>query len=434
MADTPTISKITLPNGTTYDIKDAQAREDIAAIEQAIAGGVTFMGETTTALTDGATTNPITINGNSVTAIKGYLVVSSSKEFVFDGTKWIELGDLDALGALAWKDSVSATYTPAGTVSKPTFTGTEANVTITAADNASGNYQPKGTVSQPTFTGSATTSTGNFTPAGNVSVTTNATTNKTATVSAASSGTATYTPGGTVTQPTFSGSTMTATGTFTPSGTVYLAESMTDYSVSKAASGTANYTPEGSVAAPTISVQTAGSTTTVNSITAVGTLPTLTTTVANENLTLGWDAGTLPTKGSNTTVKTGDASYAATAPAFTGTGACLLVKNVRSIGSASFSGTESEVSVSGTPSGTVSQPTFSGTAVRLVTGNIPVPSTYTATFTGTQGEVSVSGTPSGTVSQPTFTGTKTQLSGKTTATGSVSQPTFSGTQATITST
>lgn len=433
MADTPTISKITLPNGTTYDIKDAQAREDIAAIEQAIAGGVTFMGETTTALTDGATTNPITINGNSVTAIKGYLVVSSSKEFVFDGTKWIELGDLDALGALAWKDSVSATYTPAGTVSKPTFTGTEANVTITAADNASGNYQPKGTVSQPTFTGSATTSTGNFTPAGNVSVTTNATTNKTATVSAASSGTTTYTPGGTVTQPTFSGSAMTSTGDFTPAGTVALSNTNQTTTVSKT-SGTATYTPEGSVAAPTISVKTAGTTTTVNSITAVGTLPSLTTTVANENLTLGWDAGTLPTKGSNTTVKTGDAAYEATAPAFTGTGARLVTGNISVPSSATFTGTEAEVSVSGTPSGTVSQPTFSGIAVRLVTGNIPVPSTYTATFTGTQGEVSVSGTPSGTVSQPTFTGTKTQLSGKTTATGSVSQPTFSGTQATITST
>lgn len=433
MADTPTISKITLPNGTTYDLKDAKAREDIAAIEQAIAGGVTFMGETTTTLTDGATTNPIIINGNSVTAIKGYLVVSDSKEFVFDGTKWIELGDLTALGALAWKDSVTATYTPAGTVSKPTFTGSSSNVTITTADNASGNYQPKGTVSQPTFTGSATTSTGNFTPAGSVSVSTNATSNKTATVSAAASGTTTYTPGGTVTQPTFSGSAMTSTGDFTPAGTIALSNTNQTTTVSKT-SGTATYTPEGSVAAPTISVKTAGTTTTVNSITAVGTLPSLTTTVANENLTLGWDAGTLPTKGSNTTVKTGDAAYEATAPAFTGTGARLVTGNISVPSSATFTGTEAEVSVSGTPSGTVSQPTFSGTAVRLVTGNIPVPSTYTATFTGTQGEVSVSGTPSGTVSQPTFTGTKTQISGTTTAAGSVSQPTFSGTQATITST
>ena len=113
----PDISKITLPNGTTYDIKDTQARADIAAIEAAIAGGVTFMGETTTPLTDGATTSSIVINDSTVTAVKGYLVVYNSKEFVFDGTKWIEMGDLSLIGDLGWKDSASASYTPAGSVS-----------------------------------------------------------------------------------------------------------------------------------------------------------------------------------------------------------------------------------------------------------------------------------------------------------------------------
>ena len=333
MAD---ISKITLPTGSTYNLKDQQARNDIAAIQGAISGGVTFMGETSTALTDGSTATSIVVNSATITAVKGYLVVYNSKEFVFDGTKWVELGDLSLIGDLGWKDSASATYTPAGTVSKPTFTGTSSTVTITATDNTSGNYQPKGTVSQPTFTGSSSTFTGTITPHGSIDLTT---TNKTATVS-------------------------------------------------KASSGTATYTPEGTVAAPTISVQTAGSTTTVNSITAVGTLPTLTTTVANETLTIGFDQGTLPTKGDNTIVKTGDAIYQATAPAFTGTGA------------------------------------------RLVTGNIAVPTS--ASFTGTEEDISISGTPSGTVSQPTFTGTKAQLSGTTTATGNISQPTFTGTQATIT--
>lgn len=338
MAD---ISQITLLNGTTYNLKDTQARADIAAIEAAIAGGVTFMGETTTPLTDGSTASSIVINGSSITAVKGYLVVYNSKEFVYDGTKWVEMGDLSLIGDLGWKDSASATYTPAGTVSQPTFTGKQSPVTITAADNTSGNYQPKGTVSQPTFTGSSLTSGGKFTPEGTVSVTTNGTTNKTATVA-------------------------------------------------PAASGAATYTPDGSVSAPTITVDTAGSTTTVNSITAVGSLPVLTTTVTNEVLTIGFDQGTLPTKGANQTVKTGDATYSA------------------------------------------SQPSFTGTGVRLVTGSIPVPDTYTASFNGTEGDVSVTGTPEGTVSQPTFTGTKTQLSGTTTASGDVSKPTFSGTQATIT--
>lgn len=276
MAD---ISKITLPSGTTYNIKDQQARDEIEAIQSAISGGVTFMGETSTALSDGATATSIVINGNSITAVKGYLVVSGSKEYVFDGTKWVELGDLSLLGALAYKDSASGDYTPTGNVS----------------------------------------------------------------------------------QPTFSGSSMTATGKFTPEGSINFSNTNTTATVSAAASGTATYTPEGSVEAPIISVKTAGSTATVNSITEVGTLPSLEATVANETLALTWSAGTLPTKGANITVKTGDAIYEASAPAFTGTGARLVTDNISVPTSATFTGTEGDLSVSGTPTGTVSKPTFTGT-------------------------------------------------------------------------
>ena len=241
MAD---LSKITLPNGNTYNLKDAQARSDIADIQRAIAGGVTYIGATTTALTDGATTNPITINGDSVTAKKGDLAIYGNKEFLFDGTYWKEMGDLSLLGALAYKDNATASYTPAGSVSQPSFSGSASTVSISASDSNSGNY-----------------------------------------------------------------------------------------------------TPKGSVSAPTISLASGGSTTTVNSITAVGTLPSWTGTVESETLTIGWSAGTLPTKGSDTTVKTGDASYTASAPTFTGT--------------------KAQISGSCTPSGTVSQPTFTGTAATI---------------------------------------------------------------------
>lgn len=279
MAD---ISKITLPSGTTYDIKDASARSAIAALTGGDA--VIFVGVSSTALTDGGSQTP-TINGAEVTPATGQLFFYGTEEFIWGtDSKWHALGSLDSLGDLAYKDAASGSYTPAGTVS------------------------------QPTFSGSSMTATGTFTPEGGVTVNTKTTTNKTADVS--------------------------------PSG-----------------SGTATYTPAGSVSAPTISVATAGSTTTVNSITAVGSLPQLTTTVTNETLTIGWDAGTLPTKGDNTTVKTGDAAYSA------------------------------------------SQPSFSGTGVHLVTGNIAVPATYEASFSGTQGSVSVSGTPEGTVSTPSFSGT-----------------------------
>lgn len=220
MAD---ISKITLPSGTVYDIKDTVAR-------QSAAGGIKLLGTTTTALTDEATTNPIVINGSSVTAQNQDAVFYGKKEFVFDGTMWHEFGDMSGLGALATKDS------------------------------ASGSFTPQGTVSQPTFSGNETTSTGKFTPSGEVS---------------------------------------TPTITVTPS------------------------------------------TDSVEGMATAGSLPELTMTVSNENLTIGFDAGSLPTKASAKTFMTG-ASATASKPAFTGT--------------------EGDVEVKGTPSGTVSQPTFTGTA------------------------------------------------------------------------
>ena len=63
VADTDkNISKITLPNGETYDIKDAVARATMS-------GAILIRGTTTTALTDESTTNPITIDGDSYTAV-----------------------------------------------------------------------------------------------------------------------------------------------------------------------------------------------------------------------------------------------------------------------------------------------------------------------------------------------------------------------------
>ena len=133
MAD---ISQITLPSGTTYNIKDTVAR-------QAAAGGIQLRGVTTTPLEDEATTNPITINGESYTAVNQDAVFYGKKEFVFDGTKWHEFGDMSGLGDLATKDSASGSFTPAGTVSTPTVsvdsagaTGTFATTVDTAAPGA----------------------------------------------------------------------------------------------------------------------------------------------------------------------------------------------------------------------------------------------------------------------------------------------------------
>lgn len=128
----PDIKQITLPSGTTYNIKDATARSDIQEIRNLISGGVHYIGTTTTALTDGATTNPIVIGGKNVTAKSGDLAIYGAKEFIFSDSdsKWHEFGDMGSLKALAFKDSASGSYTPAGSVSAPTITVTPSSVTM----------------------------------------------------------------------------------------------------------------------------------------------------------------------------------------------------------------------------------------------------------------------------------------------------------------
>ena len=149
--------KVLKIGSNSYNIVDAGARELIAELE----AYTDYLGVTTTELEDGSTTNPITINGESVTAKKGNIVNYGSKEFIFNGTAWQEFGDLSALGELAYEDEAEGSYTPEGSVAAPTFTGTEMTST--------GTYTPAGSVAAPTFTGAEMTSTGTYTPAGSVS-------------------------------------------------------------------------------------------------------------------------------------------------------------------------------------------------------------------------------------------------------------------------
>lgn len=137
------ISQITLPSGTTYTIKDAVARSTIA-------GGVSFRGVTSTSLTDGASTNPIVINGESYTAINGDLVLYENKEFLFSANdnKWHEFGDITGLGELAYKSSASGSFTPAGSVSKPNISVTPISINVAEIDNV-GSVTP-GSASTPT--------------------------------------------------------------------------------------------------------------------------------------------------------------------------------------------------------------------------------------------------------------------------------------------
>lgn len=127
------VSHVILIDGRVVELKDAVARG-------AIMGGSYFLGVTTTNLTDGSTTTPVTISGQEITPENGSMVVKGNKEFIYSSNdhRWHELGDLTGLGDLAVKDYVVAHYTPAGSVQ---FTG--------GAVMSSGTFLPHGTISKP---------------------------------------------------------------------------------------------------------------------------------------------------------------------------------------------------------------------------------------------------------------------------------------------
>ena len=127
----PTTKKLTLPSGNSYWIKDDEVRQwigdgstagaekrlsDAETAIAALSNATHWLGITTTALTDGSTANPITINGESVTAVSGDIVQDSNgDEYIFNGTAWQKFGgSIGTLGAMAYVDTGTATYTPAG--------------------------------------------------------------------------------------------------------------------------------------------------------------------------------------------------------------------------------------------------------------------------------------------------------------------------------
>lgn len=143
----PDISKITLPSGTTYDIKDAVARSTMS-------GAIKIKGTTTTALTDGATTNPITINGESYTAVANDAVFYGDSEFVFDGEHWHRFGDMSGIGEMGKVDQGVVTITPHGSnaASAVTFTAHSKTSVLTSATTAT---VPKTVGTTKYLTGSA---------------------------------------------------------------------------------------------------------------------------------------------------------------------------------------------------------------------------------------------------------------------------------------
>lgn len=138
---TPTVYELTLPSGNSYYIADDEVRDwvgdgstsgaekRISTLETEVAklsNATHWLGVTTTSLTDGSTTNPITINGQSVTAVSGDIVQdSNANEYIFNGTAWQALGSsVGTLKAFAYADTGDVTITPKGSNGTSSVSGT----------------------------------------------------------------------------------------------------------------------------------------------------------------------------------------------------------------------------------------------------------------------------------------------------------------------
>lgn len=157
----PLISHVTLPGGT-YDISDAYAREQIAALSGSTTKVMSYVGVTTTVLKDKTAASPIIIDGDSYTPKAGDVAIYDEKEFIYSDTdkKWHEFGSTGSLKAMAFVDHGTASYKPAGTVSKPTFTGSAVDVSLTGSVPA---HNATISTAKP-----STGSTANYTPAGSI--------------------------------------------------------------------------------------------------------------------------------------------------------------------------------------------------------------------------------------------------------------------------
>lgn len=149
---TPTMYEITLPSGNSYYIEDNEVRQwigdgstsgaekrltDVETEVAKLSNATHWLGVTTTSLTDGSTTNPIVINGQSVTAVSGDIVQDSNgNEYIFNGTAWQALGSsVGTLKAFAYADTGEVTITPAGTNSSSSVSGT---CSVTSSGSVSG--------------------------------------------------------------------------------------------------------------------------------------------------------------------------------------------------------------------------------------------------------------------------------------------------------
>lgn len=405
---TPTVKEVTLPSGNTYWLKDDEVRQwigdgttsgaekrltDAEAEITKLANATHWLGVTTTALSDGATTNPITIDGDSVTAKSGDIVQYQGAEFIFNGTKWQELGtSVGTLKAFAYADTGSVTITPAGTnaASAVSFSGGTTDVVL----------------------GEGTTFT-----------------NSTSSVSFAAHTTATVLK-----------SDVTATVPKTSATTKYLTASASGTAVGVATSNTA-ITGLGNPSTEAFVKSYPGATsklvtTSVPNVTSAGTAASWSASVADEVLSFSWTANTPATLGTAITAATGALSATGGGSSvMTGLGTAVTANGVTGYANTTTDTFAKTVSVTSQPSVTLTAGTTTSTgAVDIVTA-VGTSGTDAVTFATTGHTASaITALGAGTAAAQTITvGTTdkvTAVTGIGTATAAAQK--FTGTQATHT--
>jgi hypothetical protein len=125
----PDLKQITLPSGTTYDLRDSR-------VDSIISQGTRWVGVTTTPISDGSSTSTIIINGEEHQAeigdITGYQETGKQQEeFIWSGTIWQEFGSTGSLKELAFKEAsdLSASTPVPSSFSAPVISVTTSGTT-----------------------------------------------------------------------------------------------------------------------------------------------------------------------------------------------------------------------------------------------------------------------------------------------------------------
>lgn len=316
---------ITVSGSGTGRLWAGMSFDDCPFVNAGKGGGSSFIGVTTTAITDGSTTSPIMIDGKSITPKMGDVVIYNQTEFVWDGSKWNQFGNpINDVGQKYYFSGVSM-----GEIFNA-YSGVFAN----KASGISSHAEGMGTTASGDRShaeGDRTTASGNSSHAEGNQTTASGNRSHAEGQSTTASGNESHAEGvGTVASEQAShvsgkyndfktgdlfeignGTSRNARSNIVEVSSTYLnvngdlkKNGVALGSLSMQSSASGSYTPEGSVAVtPTTS--------SISAVATVGTLPSMIYDSANESIT--FDPGTLPTISSETVMTGASAAFTGTA-------------------------------------------------------------------------------------------------------------------------